>query len=92
MHLRDARTGDVLKYGYSEDLRGRIFGNYVGGAGGGTTQRIHNELFGNKNVTHVEIAWIVMENPSAANIQETRFRSEYKRRHGGKRPPWDLKD
>ena len=86
--LRDARTGDILKYGYSSDLRGRIFGNYVGGAGGGTTQRIHDELFGNKNISHVEIAWIVMESSDAAKIQETQFRAEYIKRVG-RLPFWD---
>jgi hypothetical protein len=87
--LRDMRDGDILKYGCTGDLRGRIFGNYIGGVGGATTERIHNELFRNKHVSHVEIAWIVTESPAVANIQEKQFRAEYKKRVG-RLPQWDL--
>src|SRR5690348_16862922 len=61
--LRDSRDGDILKYGCTRDLRGRIFGDYVCGAG---DEWIHEELFGpDKWINHVEISWIVMDSRAA---------------------------
>jgi len=89
--LRDARTGEILKYGKTACARDRIFKNYIGGAGGATTQRIHDNLFTDAEIEHVEIAWIQTMTGAEAELEEKRFRAKYVREHGH-RPLWDLKD
>jgi hypothetical protein len=54
--IRSAATSEILYIGSSNNLRRRIFGNYVGGVGGETTQRIHEMLFSEGQVAKVEIA------------------------------------
>ena len=89
--LRDRITGEILKYGCTGNMRARIFGNYVGGVGGTTTQRIHEQLFVNGMISRVEIAWIETRDQAEAKSKETEFRRTYKKTHG-KRPAWDLMD
>jgi hypothetical protein len=89
--LRDATTGEILKYGCTSTLRRRILGNYVAGIGGMTTQRIHGELFDNEMIGRVEIAWFETLNQAEAKSKETEFRRAYIKIHG-KRPIWDLLD
>jgi hypothetical protein len=43
--MRDTTTGEILKYGCTRCFRTRIMGNYLGGIGGSTTQRIHHAFF-----------------------------------------------
>jgi hypothetical protein len=88
--LRDGRTGDILKFGCTNDLRRRIFGTYIGGVGGKTTQRIHDELFQNNMIDRVELAWIEARDAQEAKDKETEFRLAYKEVNKGKRPSWDL--
>jgi len=81
--MRDARTGDILKYGKSKEIRGRIYANYIGGWGGATTQRVYRELFGaHRMINHVETAWIPTKNDDEALKLEKQFRAEYKKRTG----------
>jgi hypothetical protein len=88
--LRDSATGEILKFGKSYWLRRRIFGEYLGGVGGGTTQRIHNELFSNNMVGQVEVAWIeTKDDDDEACLKEKEFRAAYKQANG-RRPKWDL--
>ena len=87
--LRDATTGAILKFGCTDMLRRRIFGNYIGGVGGQTTQRIHAELFHNNMIDRVELSWIEAKDEADAKQKETEFRLTYKQANG-KRPPWDL--
>ena len=89
--LRDAITGEILKYGCTGNLRARIFGNYLGGVGGTTTQRIHAELFITGMICRLEIAWIKAKDQAEAKSKESQLRREYKLQRG-KRPPWDLMD
>lgn len=89
--IRNAATKDVLKYGCTNDLRHRIFVNFLGGVGGGTTQRIHGLLFRNGMISQVEIAWIEADNAAEAKVKETRFRQIYRKKYG-RRPAWDLID
>jgi len=35
-----------------------MFRNYVGGVGGGTTQRIHAYLFDNELFRNIEVSWL----------------------------------
>jgi hypothetical protein len=86
--LRDEEQRSILKFGNTGSLVRRIFGNYLGGVGGGTTQRIHAELFTNHMIERVEIAWIEVSDKVEAEQQEKEFRAEYRRTHG-QLPPWD---
>jgi hypothetical protein len=71
--LRDARTGEVLKYGKTACARDRIFKNYIGGTGGATTRRIRDNLFTDAEIEHVEIAWIQTATGAEAELEEKRF-------------------
>lgn len=87
--IRQTKTGEILKFGNTDRLRRRVFGNYLGGVGGGTTQRIHHQLFGNDTIDSVELAWLETKDKAEAESKEREFRAAYKRVHG-KRPAWDL--
>jgi hypothetical protein len=89
--FRDARNGEILKYGKTGCAGDRIFKNHIGGNGGATTQRIHDNLFADGMIEHVEIAWIETPDAPQAELKEKRFRAEFVRIHGH-RPLWDLKD
>jgi hypothetical protein len=89
--LRDASTGEILKFGESSWLRTRIIGNYLSGFGGGTTKRIHADLFNNGMIERVEVAWIETKDAKEAGRMEKEFRAEYKRLNG-RRPAWDRQD
>lgn len=86
--MRDSITKEILKYGSTKCLRQRILGNYLGGVGGGTTQRIHSELFENEMISRVEIAWIETTDEVEAITKERQLREMYKQTHG-RRPSWD---
>jgi hypothetical protein len=88
--LRDATSGQILKFGSTGRLRRRIFGNYLGGVGGGTTKRIYGQLFVNKMIDRVELAWIETSDKAEADRKEREFREAYKNANG-KRPVWDLR-
>ena len=89
--MRDATTSAILKYGCTRCLRARIFGNYLGGIGGTTTQRIHRELFESGMIDRIELGWIETASDTEAKRMESEFRKEYKKTHG-RRPAWDLLD
>lgn len=93
--FRDARTGDILKYGKTDRLRRRIFGNFIGGVGGSrqqsTTQFVHKKLFADGRIDHVEIAWLETKDAAEAEQKEKQFRAEYKEANG-RRPIWDRQD
>lgn len=89
--IRDSRDGEILKYGKTGCARDRIFKNYIGGAGGSTTQRIHSNLFDDGMIDHVEIAWLETADGAAAELAEKRFRAEFVTIFGHW-PLWDLKD
>lgn len=86
--LREATTKQILKFGSTNRLRRRILGNYLGGVGGGTTQRIHAALFTDNMIEHVELAWLETKDNAEAQRKEKEFREAYKRANGH-RPPWD---
>jgi hypothetical protein len=87
--LRETTTKGILKFGNTDRLRRRIFGNYLGGVGGDTTQRIHAQLFGNDMIDRIEFAWFETKDKAEAESKEREFRDAYKRANG-KRPAWDL--
>ena len=91
--LRNARDRAILKFGCTGCLRKRIFMNYLCGFGGkkdiSTTQRLHRELFQNKMIDHVELAWSETTDRQEASCKESEMRMAYKQITGGKRPLWD---
>jgi hypothetical protein len=89
--LRNGRTGEILKFGKASCARDRIFRNYIGGAGGATTKRIHDNLFADAEIEHVEIAWNQTTTGAGAELAEKRYRAKYVAEHGH-RPLWDLRD
>jgi excinuclease UvrABC nuclease subunit len=77
--MRLAATGEILYIGSSNNLRRRIFGNYLGGVGGETTQRIHELLFAEGQITRVELAWIEVDE---YRDKEAELKEEYRKKHG----------
>ena len=68
----------ILYIGETGNIRQRMYRNYIGGVGGGTTQRIHSILFQNENYEKVEVAWIKSQNRKA---DESILLNEYTRRY-----------
>ncbi len=83
--LRRRSTKEVLYIGGTMDLRRRLFGNYIGGVGGGTTQRIHHLLFKERTITDTEVAW--KEAPDH-DSEEKQLRQAYFAKEG-KLPLWN---
>ena len=83
--LRKSGTKEILYVGSTENLLRRIFGNYLGGVGGETTQRIHKLLFEEGAIADTEIAWKQTLNHK---LEEKRLRhSFYKAK--GRLPLWN---
>ncbi len=80
------KAGEVLYIGGSGSLRRRFFGNYLGGVGGGTTERIHGLLFNEHLVIDVEVAWFPSDHPF---IRERQLKQEFAASHGGQLPLWN---
>jgi hypothetical protein len=94
--IRNCTTGEVLKYGNTKHFRQRIFMNFICGWGGSnpeaTTQRVYSELYDNRMIECVEVAWIRTKDKEEAERLEKQFRQTYKETHGGLWPCWDRKD
>jgi excinuclease UvrABC nuclease subunit len=77
--IRLEATGEILYIGSSNNIRRRIFGNYIGGVGGETTQRIHELLFTERQIARVEVAWI---EAGEYKDKEAELKEEYRKKHG----------
>lgn len=87
---RKIGASDLLYIGESNNLVRRIFGNYLGGIGGGagsTTERINILLQLGENFENTEIGWVVTENDQERESLERKLIERYKYEHGEK-PPW----
>lgn len=84
--FRRCSTKEILYIGGTTDLRRRLFGNYIGGVGGGTTQRIHELLFKERAITDIEVAWKTIWGDSSG--EERRLRQDYFEQ-AGELPPWN---
>ncbi len=82
---RKIGKSDILYVGSSDNLKRRIFGNYLGGVGGKTTQRIHKLLFEEGYSKRTEISWAITEN---FRELEKDLRIGYLREHK-ELPPWN---
>ena len=83
--MRTRSTGEIAYIGSTGSLRRRVFGNYFGGVGGNTTQRLHHHLFAEYQVFHTDVAWIVTE---TYRETERYLLGEFKREHG-RLPSWN---
>lgn len=83
--IRLMATNEILYIGSSNNLRRRLFGNYIGGVGGETTQRIHELLFSEGQITEVEIAWIEVDEYMD---KEAELKDEYRKEHS-RLPRWN---
>jgi predicted GIY-YIG superfamily endonuclease len=83
--MRSAATDEIVYIGSSNNLRRRILGNYIGGVGGETTQRVHELLFWEGQIAKVEVAWI--ETGSYKETEEE-LKQEYGRKYG-RLPKWN---
>jgi hypothetical protein len=63
-----------------------MLGNYLGGVGGETTQRLHGYLLQEAFISVAEVAWFPGERGSAV---EDELNREYKGAHDGNLPPWN---
>ena len=82
--IRSKGTGELLYIGSTDNLRRRIFGNYLGGVGGETTKRINGLLFSERKIAEVELAWMETE---AHREKERELKNAY-RRESGRLPRW----
>lgn len=83
--LRSTVTGEILYIGSTNNLRRRILGNYIGGVGGETTQRLHELLFSKDWITNVEVAWMETD---GYKEKETELKEEYRKKYG-RLPQWN---
>ena len=83
--FRRHSTKETLYIGGTTDLCRRLFGNYIGGVGGGTTQRIHALLFEEGAIADTEVAW--KEAPDHTS-EEMHLRQAYFEQEG-QLPTWN---
>jgi len=83
--LQKSSTKEILYIGGTTDLRRRLFGNYIGGVGGGTTQRIHALLFEKGAIIDTEVAWKEVTDDAS---EEKQLREAYFEQYG-RLPPWN---
>jgi len=77
--LRSTTTGEIIYIGSTNNLRRRVFGNYIGGVGGQTTQRVHELLFSEGWITDLEVAWIETD---GYKEKEAELKKEYRKKYG----------
>lgn len=84
--FRDSTAQDVLCIGSTSRLRRRLFGNYVGGVGGATTQRIPALLLEEGRIWTVDVA---LHPDDDYRRREECLKGDHGRDHGGDLPPWN---
>lgn len=84
--FRRQSTKRVIYIGGTSNLQQRMFKNYIGGTGGGTTQRIHDLLLNKCEVWDTEVAW---RKSSNLKEDERRLREVYCSVHGNL-PEWNI--
>ena len=83
--MRSMATGEILYIGSTKNLRRRVLGNYIGGVGGETTQRLHELLFSENWITNLEVAWMATD---GYKEKEAELKEEYRRKYG-RLPKWN---
>lgn len=83
--LRKSDDKEIVYIGETGNLRQRMFKNFIGGTGGGTTQRIHSYLFDGDTYKNIEVTWIESSNRKS---QESMLLEEYRLKHG-RLPRWN---
>jgi hypothetical protein len=82
--FREIGSSELLYIGSTGCLRQRLFGNYLGGVGGLTTQRINGLLCDEQWLARVEVAW---ERTDAYKAREEDLKEHY-RRAFNRLPSW----
>lgn len=83
--FRRQSTKKVIYIGGTSSLQQRMFKNYIGGTGGGTTQRIHDLLLNKGEVWDTEVAW----RPSKNHREDERILRQVYRSLHGNLPEWN---
>jgi len=83
--FRKQSTKEVLYIGCTTNLILRMFGNFIAGAGGSTTQRIQALLLEEGFIKDTEVAW--KEAPDHKS-EESRLLESYFEQEG-QLPPWN---
>ena len=63
--LSGTQDSDILYIGKSKKPAKRVFGGYIGGYGGKTTQKINSKLLNDGYIEKVAISWMQDNNPKA---------------------------
>jgi len=83
--LTDKPTSDILYIGRARKPVKKVFGGYLGGAGGRTTKKIHKTLFNDNYIEKTSISWMASDNPRTTQRELLeKFRSIH-----GEYPPWN---
>ena len=82
------KMSDILYIGSTDNLYRRIYGNYIRGSGGGTTQRIYTYLNNLKYLNKTEVSYIPSNNPKYI---EKKLLDEYEKDHH-ELPPWNRQE
>ncbi len=78
-------ASDILYIGKSKKPQKRIFGGYLAGYGGKTTQKIHSQLLDDALIDKVAVCWMTTDDSKTAQKQ---LLEEYKKDHG-EYPKWN---
>ena len=80
-------TSDILYIGRTKKPIKRIFGGYLAGYGGKTTQKIHSTLFDEGYIEKTAVSWLLTDNPKTAQKE---LLENFKKEHGDY-PAWNAK-
>lgn len=83
--LRVINDKEILYIGETSNLRQRMFRNFIGGVGGGTTERIHSYLFNEDTFQNIEVSWLESTN---RKLDEAQLLEEHKLKYG-RLPRWN---
>jgi hypothetical protein len=82
----DAKAAsDILYIGRSRKLTRRLFGGYLSGYGGKTTQKISGKLLDEGYIERVAFSWLLVDDPKA---KQQELLANYKKEHG-EFPAWN---
>jgi hypothetical protein len=79
---------DILYIGKTKNLAKRIFGGYLAGYGGKTTQKIHTALFNEGYIEKTAISWMLTNNHKTTQKE---LLENFKKEHGNY-PLWNTEN
>jgi hypothetical protein len=84
--LTGKSISDILYIGKTKKLIKRVFGGYLAGFGGKTTQRINSMLLNDGYLEKVAISWMLSENPK---LTQKELLENFNKEHG-EYPSWNV--